>query len=144
MPRRHPGSHLAIVSREFEVPCLVGTELEAVEDGTEVVLDIADGAGVVRVRDDADGGPVATAPPDGDVSAAWWAYVRRVGDEIAVKDFDVAVAPEALDRLIGEELTDDRLDDLVQHMGRASSRRSPGAPGSPQSCSRCCRTCRCR
>src|SRR6476661_5147731 len=39
-------SHLAIVSREFEVPCLVGTELtEDLADGTTVVLDIADGAG---------------------------------------------------------------------------------------------------
>ena len=53
------------------------------------------------------------------MSAAWWSYVRRVGDEIAVKDFDVVVGQEALDALIAEELTDDRLDDLVQHMGRA-------------------------
>ena len=53
------------------------------------------------------------------MSADWWAYVRRVGDDIAVKDFDVTVTPEALRALIAEELTDDRLDDLVQHMGRA-------------------------
>ncbi|HEY3716522.1 MAG TPA: PEP-utilizing enzyme [Jatrophihabitantaceae bacterium] len=33
-------SHLAIVSREFEVPCLVGTRLSAeIADGTEVVLE---------------------------------------------------------------------------------------------------------
>ena len=53
------------------------------------------------------------------MSAGWWAYIRRVGDDIAVKPFDVTVSPEALDGLIAEELTDDRLDDLVQHMGRA-------------------------
>ncbi|MFR9807032.1 PEP-utilizing enzyme [Pseudonocardia sp. RS010] len=108
-------SHLAIVSREFEVPCLVGTDLtDELADGTEIVLDIDDGAGVVRT-----GAEPEVATPDGDVSAAWWSYVRRVGDEIAVKDFDVAVSQEALDALIAEELTDDRLDDLVQHMGRA-------------------------
>lgn len=109
-------SHLAIVSREFEVPCLVGADLtEELADGTEVTLDIVDGAGVVRTGADAP----PPAAPDADVSAAWWAYVRRVGDEIAVKPFDVTVGPEALDRLLAEELTDDRLDDLVQHMGRA-------------------------
>ncbi|GAA1864496.1 hypothetical protein GCM10009836_51060 [Pseudonocardia ailaonensis] len=124
-------SHLAIVSREFEVPCLVGTDLtEELADGTEIVLDIADGAGVVRagasvpmvdsarsVSEQADTTPVADVSSA--VSSAWWSYVRRVGDEIAVKDFDVSVSPEALDALIAEPLTDDRLDDLVQHMGRA-------------------------
>jgi phosphohistidine swiveling domain-containing protein len=106
-------SHLAIVSREFEVPCLVGTDLTAdLADGTEIVLDIAEGTGVVRAG-------AEQAAPEQDVSAAWWSYVRRVGDEIAVKDFDVAVSAAALDALIAEELTDDRLDDLVQHMGRA-------------------------
>jgi phosphohistidine swiveling domain-containing protein len=36
-------SHLAIVSREFEVPCLVGASLDAeLADGTTVVLDAAD------------------------------------------------------------------------------------------------------
>lgn len=101
-------SHLAIVSREFEVPCLVGTAVtEDLPDGTEVVLDIVDGAGVMSV------------PDAGDVSEAWWSYVRRVGDEIAVKDFDVRVSPAALDRLIAEPLTDDRLDDLIGHMGRS-------------------------
>ncbi|MFD4250063.1 PEP-utilizing enzyme [Amycolatopsis thermoflava] len=103
-------SHLAIVSREFEVPCLVGTDLPAdLADGTEIVLEIEDGTGVVRQADEG----------SGDVHDAWWSYIRRVGDEIAVKDFDVTVSPAALDRLIAEDLTDDRLDDLVQHMGRA-------------------------
>lgn len=111
-------SHLAIVSREFEVPCLVGTDLTVdVTDGTEVVLAVEDGTGVVRSG--AEVPATAAAPAQTDVSSAWWAYIRRVGDEIAVKDFDVTVSAEALDRLIAEELTDDRLDDLVQHMGRA-------------------------
>ena len=112
-------SHLAIVSREFEVPCLIGADLtEAVADGTEVVLEVVDGAGEIRVGENV---PAATAAPpaERDVSSAWWSYVRRVGDDIAVKPFDVTVPPEALDALIAEELTDDRLDDLVQHMGRA-------------------------
>jgi phosphohistidine swiveling domain-containing protein len=106
-------SHLAIVSREFEVPCLVGTALtEDLTDGTEIVLDIADDAGVVQVGADA---PAAPA----DVSEQWWSYVRRVGDDIAVKDFDVTVSEQALAKLIAEELTDDRLDDLIGHMGRS-------------------------
>jgi len=110
-------SHLAIVSREFEVPCIVGTTLDAeLPDGTEVELAIADGAGVVRRPASASEGAPTAAPSD--VSAAWWAYVRRVGDEIAVKDFDVVVSPAALDALIAEELTDERLDDLIGHMGR--------------------------
>ncbi|MFC4943607.1 PEP-utilizing enzyme [Pseudonocardia sp. GCM10023141] len=110
-------SHLAIVSREFELPCLVGTALTTdVEDGAQVVLDIVDGAGVVRSADDADDADDADGA---EVGSAWWDYVRRVGDEIAVKDFDVEVSPAALDALLAEELTDDRLDDLVGHMGRA-------------------------
>lgn len=110
-------SHLAIVSREFEVPCLVGADLtDALPDGTEVVLDSS--GEVSRPHAGAPGSEAATSG-GADVSQAWWAYVRRVGDEIAVKDFDVEVTPQALDRLIAEELTDDRLDDLVGHMGRA-------------------------
>lgn len=100
-------SHLAIVSREFEVPCLVGTDLAELEDGTRVTLDIEDGTGVV--------GQAGTA----DVHEQWWDYIRRVGDEIAVKDFDLTVSPAELDALIAGELTDELLDDLVQHMGRA-------------------------
>src|ERR1700710_1030793 len=50
-------SHLAIVSREFEVPSLVGTTLTAdLADGTRVVLD---NSGTVRLADGSD------------VSAAW-------------------------------------------------------------------------
>jgi phosphohistidine swiveling domain-containing protein len=97
-------SHLAIVSREFEVPCLVGTTLSAEPaDGTRVVLT---NDGTVRLDDGSD------------VSAAWWAYINRVGDEIAVKDFDVTVDVAALDAMIAEELTDDKLEALIGHMGR--------------------------
>lgn len=53
------------------------------------------------------------------VSAKWWEYVRRVGDEIGVKPFDLTVGPAELEELIAEELTDTRLDELIQHMGRA-------------------------
>jgi phosphohistidine swiveling domain-containing protein len=98
-------SHLAIVSREFEVPCIVGTALAGdIADGTRVVLERD---GTVRLDEGAD------------VSAAWWSYIRRVGDEIAVKDFDVVVTPAALDALIAQELTDARLDELIGHMGRS-------------------------
>ncbi|MEN0134664.1 MAG: PEP-utilizing enzyme [Rhodococcus sp. (in: high G+C Gram-positive bacteria)] len=108
-------SHLAIVSREFEVPCLVGTELITdIADGVTVTLRIEDGAGVV-----CEAAQTEAADSPADVGEAWWAYVRRVGDEIAVKDFDVTVTPAALDALIAEKLTDGQLDDLIQHMGRA-------------------------
>jgi phosphohistidine swiveling domain-containing protein len=108
-------SHLAIVSREFEVPCLVGTDLaQDIPDGTPVTLDIESGAGLLRTSE---------AEPETEnnknTEQAWWAYIRRVGDEIAVKDFDLTVSPAALDELIAEELTDDQLNDLIGHMGRA-------------------------
>lgn len=53
------------------------------------------------------------------VSDDWWKYIRTVGNEIAVKDFNVALGQGDLEDLIQEELTDELLDDLVQHMGRA-------------------------
>ncbi len=111
-------SHLAIVSREFELPCLVGTALTGeVADGDEITLEIVDGSGVVRSG--GSGSAPAAAVSAQDVESAWWAYVRRVGDEIAVKPFDVDMTPEGLETLLTEELTDERLDELVQHMGRA-------------------------
>lgn len=51
-------------------------------------------------------------------SEKWWEYIRRVGDEIAVKDFDVPIGPGDVAALIGEHLTLKQADDLVQHMGR--------------------------
>ena len=110
-------SHLAIVSREFEVPCLVGTSLtQDIPDGAGVTLD----AGEIRIAGGTHNEPNGQAdPPSREISERWWAYIRRVGDEIAVKDFDVTVSPAALDELIAEDLSDGRLDDLVQHMGRA-------------------------
>jgi phosphohistidine swiveling domain-containing protein len=116
-------SHLAIVSREFEVPCLVGTQLvELPDDGAEITLEARDADTGLVSRAPAAPVPAADAagqPARGDVSQRWWDYVRREGDEIGVKDFDVQVGPADLDALIAEELTDERLDDLVQHMGRA-------------------------
>ncbi len=115
-------SHLAIVSREFEVPCLVGVELLAeIEDGSQVTLvSAADGTGTVSLAAQ-QGAEVDRSREESAVSDRWWAYIRRVGDEISVKKFDVAVSvPDGeLDELIAEPLTDDKLDDLIQHMGRA-------------------------
>jgi hypothetical protein len=117
-------SHLAIVSREFEVPCLVGTVLvEVPEDGAELTLSVQDGEGglvsTAAGEEPAAEEEPAAAPAAGDVSDRWWAYVRRVGDDIGVKDFDVATTPGDLDALIAEPLTEEHLDELVQHMGRA-------------------------
>ncbi|HEY1974869.1 MAG TPA: PEP-utilizing enzyme [Pseudonocardia sp.] len=135
-------SHLAIVSREFEVPCVLGAQLpELLPDGTSVLLDVVDGQALVRtgtkpaaeVPAGADrrtrsvagaAAPVAVPRRAGptepaDVVARWWDYVRRPGDEIGVKDFDLVVSAAALRRLIAEPLDDNRLDDLIGHMGRA-------------------------
>ncbi|MEJ2890568.1 PEP-utilizing enzyme [Actinomycetospora aeridis] len=109
-------SHLAIVSREFELPCLVGAELhDELPNGTTITLDVAEpGVGVITT-----GAPERDeVRDDRDVSSAWWDYVRRVGDEIAVKDFDLSVTRADLDALIAEKLDDAHLDDLVGHMGR--------------------------
>lgn len=45
-----PRSHIGIVSREHQIPCVMGTELdEEPSDGTEVEVDCSQEAGVVRV-----------------------------------------------------------------------------------------------
>ena len=46
-----PASHIGIVSREYQVPCVMATELRdgAPADGTEVEVDCSGDAGVVRV-----------------------------------------------------------------------------------------------
>lgn len=111
-------SHLAIVAREFELPCLVGTELaEDLKDGATVTLALNE-AGVGLVTS---GGPAAAGQVgDGrDVVTAWWDYIRAVGDENAVKDFDVSMNSPNLERLLTDELDDARLDDLIGHMGRS-------------------------
>jgi phosphohistidine swiveling domain-containing protein len=43
-------SHLAILAREFEIPCLMGTQLDGeIADGEEIVLDLADqSVGTIR------------------------------------------------------------------------------------------------
>ena len=43
-------SHLAILAREFEIPCLMGTQLGGeIADGEEIVLDLADqSVGTIR------------------------------------------------------------------------------------------------
>jgi phosphohistidine swiveling domain-containing protein len=131
-------SHLAIVSREFEVPCVLGAELpELLPDGVALTLSADAGTGLISTGKpsvwtepepaaDVERGtrrPEVRNPPTRHAELAgpegWWEYVRRVGDEIAVKDFDLVVDAAALDRLIAEPLDDDRLDDLVGHMGRA-------------------------
>lgn len=118
-------SHLAIVSREFEVPCLVGATVDSeLADGAVVRLECVgtDRATVALVDAGDAADALAAATPDSvDVETEvdkWWQYVRRVGDDIAVKDFDVTVTEDVLQALIDEPLTDEHLDDLVQHMGR--------------------------
>lgn len=106
-------SHLAIVSREFEVPCLVGASVDpGLDDGATVRLDYVDGdRATVTVVDESETDTAAAVEQ-------WWEYVRRVGDEIAVKDFDVAMTDDVLAALISEPLTNEHLDDLVGHMSR--------------------------
>jgi signal transduction protein with GAF and PtsI domain len=51
-----PMSHIGIVSREYQVPCVMGTELtETPDDGATVELDCSQDDGVVRVVDGAAG-----------------------------------------------------------------------------------------
>ncbi len=46
-----PSSHIGIVSREYQVPCIMATELTGAtpDDGTTVVLDCRESAGVLSV-----------------------------------------------------------------------------------------------
>jgi signal transduction protein with GAF and PtsI domain len=45
-----PASHIGIVSREYQVPCVMSTTFAGglPDDGTEVEVDCTDGTGVVR------------------------------------------------------------------------------------------------
>lgn len=44
-----PMSHIGIVSREYQVPCVMGTELTAAPaDGDEIEVDCSGASGVVR------------------------------------------------------------------------------------------------
>lgn len=136
-------SHLAIVSREYEVPCLLAVDLKDWQpaDGETVLMESAPGGtGSLSPASEADaaagtdsaaetvevavaGGrlperqytDVTTGSPIDD----WFAYLTAVGDDIARKPFPSSVIPETVAALIAEELDDDRLDALIGHMGRA-------------------------
>jgi signal transduction protein with GAF and PtsI domain len=44
-------SHLAILAREFEIPCVMGAELLAdIADGEEIILDLEDDSQAVILR----------------------------------------------------------------------------------------------
>jgi phosphohistidine swiveling domain-containing protein len=50
-------SHLAILAREFEVPCVMGAELTSdIADGDDVVLDLTDGSQATILRGGGTGG----------------------------------------------------------------------------------------
>ncbi|WP_246372185.1 hypothetical protein [Gordonia humi] len=140
---------MAIVSREYEVPCLLSVEFDGWRpaDGDEVTLRAASsGDGwLTSGRDESavapptppeapeTGGTSSTVPTgnaaaadrprtartSGDPATDWWDYVDAAGDEIGRKPFPASVDELALPALFGQELTRDRLDQLISHMGRS-------------------------
>ncbi|GAC67383.1 PEP-utilizing enzyme [Gordonia soli] len=137
-------SHLAIVSREYGVPCLLAVDLDgwtpadgetvtltssssgeghlAASDGSVGAASVPEG-GAVEAVDPADAAdPVGrpfTDATSGDPRADWWTYLATVGDDIAVKPFPSSVTADTVTQLVSEALTDDDLDTLIQHMGRS-------------------------
>lgn len=135
-------SHLAIVSREYEVPCLLAVDfgdwepaddqpvtLEStpssegwLSEGTDggaaaeppqaEPTDAGDAAGVGIVRS-------YTSETSGSPVTDWWTYVGTVGDEIGRKPFPSSVGPETVSELTGQQLSGDELDALILHMGRS-------------------------
>ncbi|MFE0749036.1 PEP-utilizing enzyme [Gordonia sp. NPDC058843] len=140
-------SHLAIVSREYEVPCLLAVELDGWEPEDDAVVTIGSspsgegwlspGSGPAAQTDS----PVTSTPVDttsgsgsgsgtgivrqytsdssGSPVSDWWTYIESVGDEIGRKPFPSSVTPDTVAELIGEPLTEEGLDALIQHMGRS-------------------------
>ncbi|TYQ11761.1 UNVERIFIED_ORG: Phosphoenolpyruvate-protein kinase (PTS system EI component in bacteria) [Gordonia westfalica J30] len=136
-------SHLAIVSREYEVPCLLAVDLGdwvPEDDALVTVGSSATGDGWLSPGAGGSAGSASSPAPksagasagagtgivrqytsesSGSPVADWWTYVETVGDEIARKPFPSSVTPETVDELIGQTPTDDQLDELIQHMGRS-------------------------
>ncbi|MBY8857240.1 hypothetical protein K7711_12190 [Nocardia sp. CA2R105] len=139
-------SHLAIVSREYEVPCLLGVDLDGwqPQDGTPVVLGSApSGGGWLGSGDDATApapaapeqqtSPAVPEPGTGEISPVrrftsatsgsavtdWWDYVKTTGDEIGCKPFPSSVGAETVAELCAQPLSDEQLEALILHMGRS-------------------------
>lgn len=138
-------SHLAIVSREYEVPCLLAVDLGDWEpaDGTEVVLESSvSGEGRLTAAAAATdtittaakpvsapapatgsgGGAPArryTSQTSGSATTDWWDYIRTVGDEIGCKPFPASVGADTVAQLCAQRLSDDELEALILHMGRS-------------------------
>ncbi|AFA71151.1 hypothetical protein GPOL_c00750 [Gordonia polyisoprenivorans VH2] len=137
-------SHLAIVSREYAVPCLLAVDLHGddAQTGDLVTMELeSGGAGTLTVgahvghpAEAETGSADTTAGADrapltlgndrdtetsGSASTDWWNYIRRTGDDIARKPFPASVDASTVAALCAESLTDERLDDLIGHMGRS-------------------------
>ena len=139
-------SHLAIVSREYEVPCLLSVDLGSwtPENGEEVTMTsdalgkgslvkentigVDDPGAQHAIREPNDDSVTHTpieleGPRDvrtsGSAVTDWWNYIRTVGDDIARKPFPSSVGPDTVARLCAQPLTDEGLNDLILHMGRS-------------------------
>ena len=139
-------SHLAIVSREYGVPCLLAVDLQGWQptDGDRIRLtsspagegflepvlesDVAESVQTVVEQEAETVAPGDAADPvgrpythdtTGDARADWWNYVRTVGDEIGCKPFPSSVTADTVRQLCSESLSDNELNDLILHMGRA-------------------------
>lgn len=139
-------SHLAIVSREYEVPCLLAVDLadwmpadgDAVRmessydnegwlmPATETDVSGADTADILPAAAPVSGvtdhtGPTRryTSETTGCAVTDWWNYVATVGDEIGRKPFPASVTVDTVSQLCREKMTDGRLEQLILHMGRS-------------------------
>ncbi|WP_040798159.1 PEP-utilizing enzyme [Nocardia higoensis] len=135
-------SHLAIVSREYGVPCLLAVDLDGWEpaDGTHVLLESsASGDGWLSLSTDAsEAAPAEQTPPPpahrsagtgpvrrftsattGSAVEDWWNYLGTVGDDIGCKPFPSSVGADTVAELCAQRMSDEQLEALVLHMGRS-------------------------
>ncbi|PPJ14421.1 hypothetical protein C5E51_02785 [Nocardia nova] len=136
-------SHLAIVSREYEVPCLLGVDLDGwqPEDGARVVLEsspagdgwFGPGDTVPPSATAEQAAPAATTPRTGGTTPArrfdsttsgspvtdWWNYIQTAGDAIGCKPFPASVDADTVAELCAQSLSDAQLEALILHMGRS-------------------------
>lgn len=133
-------SHLAIVSREYEVPCLLAVDYDGWEPADDEVVTLessptsegwlspgAQGAaptGTAQVPEAVEGGGAGivrtyTSETSGSPVTDWWNYVQTVGDDIGRKPFPSSITTATVPELIDQSLSGDHLDALILHMGRS-------------------------
>jgi phosphohistidine swiveling domain-containing protein len=115
-------SHLAIVSREYELPCVIAAQIPPeLADGTLVMVEVADAdTAVISLGAAQEAQDTSNAATSAGLVQRWLGYIRRTPDAQGYKHWDLGrLTGDEIDELIAYELTDEDVSDLVWHMGCA-------------------------